>query len=56
MGLVLDSGVPIAAERVGKPVRELMAVLEHLHGETEIVLSTGPGWRFRVANDAPQLI
>jgi tRNA(fMet)-specific endonuclease VapC len=40
MGLVLDSGVLIAAERDAKPVSELLATLEHEHGETEIVLSS----------------
>ncbi len=40
MGLVLDSGVLIAAEREAKPVSELLATLEHAHGETEIVLSS----------------
>jgi tRNA(fMet)-specific endonuclease VapC len=39
MGLVLDSGVLIAAERDAKPVSELLATLEREHGETEIVLS-----------------
>lgn len=39
MGLVLDSGVLIAAERDASPVSELLARLEHEHGETEIVLS-----------------
>ncbi len=39
MGLVLDSGVLIAAERGAKPVSELLATLAHEHGETEIVLS-----------------
>ena len=39
MGLVLDSGVLIAAERDAKPVSELLAALEREHGETEIVLS-----------------
>jgi tRNA(fMet)-specific endonuclease VapC len=39
MGLVLDSGVLIAAERRASPVSELLATLEHEHGETEIVLS-----------------
>jgi len=34
MGLVLDSGVLIAAERGAKPVSELLATLEHDHGET----------------------
>jgi predicted nucleic acid-binding protein len=40
MGLVLDSGVLIAAEREAKPVSELLAALEQEHGETEIVLSS----------------
>jgi tRNA(fMet)-specific endonuclease VapC len=40
MGLVLDSGVLIAAERNAKPVSELLAGLEEVHGETEIVLSS----------------
>jgi tRNA(fMet)-specific endonuclease VapC len=40
MGLVCDSGVLIAAERVAKPVSELLATLEREHGETEIVLSS----------------
>lgn len=40
MGLVLDSGLLIAAERDAKPVSELLATLEHEHGETEIVLSS----------------
>ena len=40
MGLVLDSGVLIAAERDARPVRELLATLEYAHGETEIVLSS----------------
>ncbi len=39
MGLVLDSGVLIAAERDAKPVSELLTTLEREHGETEIVLS-----------------
>ena len=39
MGLVLDSGALIAAERNGKPVSELLARLEEVHSETEIVLS-----------------
>jgi predicted nucleic acid-binding protein len=38
MGLVLDSGVLIAAERDARPVSELLASLEREHGETEIVL------------------
>jgi tRNA(fMet)-specific endonuclease VapC len=40
MGLVLDSGVLIAAERDAKSVSELLARLERVHGETEIVLSS----------------
>ena len=40
MGLVLDSGVLIAAERDAKPVSELLTALERQHGETEIVLSS----------------
>jgi tRNA(fMet)-specific endonuclease VapC len=40
MGLVLDSGVVIAAERDAKPVSELLTALEHEHGENEIVLSS----------------
>jgi tRNA(fMet)-specific endonuclease VapC len=40
MGLVLDSGVLIAAERNVKPVSDLLATLEREHGETEIVLSS----------------
>jgi hypothetical protein len=40
MGLVLDSGVLIAAERDARPVSELLASLEYEHGETEIVLSS----------------
>ena len=40
MGLVLDSGVLVAAERDAKPVSELLAALEQEHGETEIVLSS----------------
>jgi tRNA(fMet)-specific endonuclease VapC len=39
MGLVLDSGVLITAEREAEPVSELLATLEREHGETEIVLS-----------------
>jgi len=39
MGLVLDSGILIAAERDARPVSELLATLEQEHGETEIVLS-----------------
>jgi tRNA(fMet)-specific endonuclease VapC len=40
MGLVLDSGVLIAAERDARPASELLATLEREHGETEIVLSS----------------
>jgi predicted nucleic acid-binding protein len=40
MGLVLDSSVLIAAERDAKPVSELLAALEQVRGETEIVLSS----------------
>jgi tRNA(fMet)-specific endonuclease VapC len=40
MGLVLDSGVLIAAERDARPVSELLATIEHEHGETEIVFSS----------------
>jgi len=40
MGLVLDSGVLIAAERDARLASELLASLEHEHGETEIVLSS----------------
>src|ERR1035441_3778652 len=40
MGLVLDSGVLIAAERDAMPVSELLASLEHKHGETDVVLSS----------------
>lgn len=40
MGLVLDSGVLIAAERDAKPVSEVLATLEQEHGETDIVLSS----------------
>ena len=39
MGLVLDSGVLITAEREAKPVSELLATLGRVYGETEIVLS-----------------
>lgn len=39
MGLVLDSGVLIAAERDARPVSGLLAALEREHGETEVVLS-----------------
>jgi len=40
MGLVLDSGVLIVAEREAKPVSSLLATLDQEHGETEIVLSS----------------
>jgi tRNA(fMet)-specific endonuclease VapC len=40
MGLVLDSGVLIGAERDARPVSGLLATLEHEHGETEIVVSS----------------
>jgi tRNA(fMet)-specific endonuclease VapC len=40
MGFVLDSGVLIAAERDARPVSELLASIEHEHGETDIVLSS----------------
>jgi hypothetical protein len=40
MGLVLDSGVLIVAERDARPVSELLATLEQVYAETEIVLSS----------------
>ena len=40
MGLVLDSGVLIAAERDAKPVSDLLLELEQKHGETEVVISS----------------
>lgn len=40
MGLVLDSGVLIAAERGGKPVSDLLLELERKHGEPEVVISS----------------
>jgi len=40
MGLVLDSGVLIAAERDARPVSVLLASLEQELGESEIVLSS----------------
>jgi len=40
MGLVLDSGVLIVAEREARPVSSLLATLEQEHGETDIVLSS----------------
>ena len=39
MGLILDSGVLIDAERQARPVSGLLADLEREHGETDIVLS-----------------
>jgi predicted nucleic acid-binding protein len=39
MGLVLDSGVLIAAEREAQPVSSLLATLEQEHGEAEIVMA-----------------
>ena len=39
MGLVLDSGVLIAAEREARPVSQLLARLAQEHGETEVILS-----------------
>ena len=40
MGLVLDSSVPIVAEREAKPVSSLLAALQQQHGENDIVLSS----------------
>jgi hypothetical protein len=40
MGLVLDSGVIIAAEREAKPVSDLLLELEQKQGETEVVISS----------------
>jgi tRNA(fMet)-specific endonuclease VapC len=40
MGLVLDSGVLIAAERAASSVSDLLARLEQEQGETEIVISS----------------
>jgi len=40
MGLVLDSGVLIAAERHARPVSELLATIGRQFAETEIVLSS----------------
>jgi hypothetical protein len=40
MGVVLDSGVLIAAERDANPVSELLARLEQADGEKPIVLSS----------------
>lgn len=39
MGLILDSGVVIDAERKATPVSSLLAALALEHGEAEIVLS-----------------
>jgi predicted nucleic acid-binding protein len=39
MGLVLDSGVLISAERKATPVSTLLIALEREHGETELILS-----------------
>jgi predicted nucleic acid-binding protein len=40
MGLVLDSSVLIAAERIGQPVSHLLLTLEADYAETEFVLSS----------------
>jgi len=40
MGLVLDLGVLITAERNARPVSDLLATLEQEHGETEVVISS----------------
>ena len=40
MGLVLDSGVLIAAERETKPVSDVLLDLEDEHGETTVVISS----------------
>ena len=40
MGLVLDSGVLIFAERGARPVSSLLATLEQEQGETAVVLSS----------------
>jgi tRNA(fMet)-specific endonuclease VapC len=40
MGLVLDSGVLIAAEREAKPVSELLTAFEREHREIAIVVSS----------------
>ena len=40
MGLVLDSGVLIDAERAASPVSDLLGRLEQEHGETEVVISS----------------
>jgi predicted nucleic acid-binding protein len=39
MGLVLDSGVLIAAERERRPIDALLATIEEKHGDAEVVLS-----------------
>jgi predicted nucleic acid-binding protein len=40
MGLVLDSGVLIIAERNAESVSDLLITLAQVHGETDIVLSS----------------
>jgi len=40
MGLVLDSSVPIAAEREERPVSQLLASLETRYLETRFILSS----------------
>jgi predicted nucleic acid-binding protein len=40
MGIVLDSGILIAAERQARPVTEVLTLLEQDHNETDIVLSS----------------
>jgi predicted nucleic acid-binding protein len=40
MGLVLDSGVLIAAERAKRPVSDLIAAIKSQTGRTKIVIST----------------
>jgi hypothetical protein len=37
---VLDSDVPLGAEREAKPVSGLLSTLQDEHGETEIALSS----------------
>ena len=39
MGLVLDSGVLIDAERSARSVSEVLTIIEHEHGEIRIVIS-----------------
>jgi hypothetical protein len=43
MGLVLDSGILIAAERAAKPVSDLLLELEQKHGETEVISNSSGG-------------